>query len=175
MVYWIFRFDFLALHMFCWSIAEYVCSLLQIGYWKNVRLFSFHIIYIFVIIGAWQPVTLYIFCRVLFQSNAQRMHRNHWGDKICGRKTSDIGYAPILFSIIILCIILFINSVVAGRKSIVFEYFMFSIGLLEIWDFNPDCILICHSSSQVDQSNCCSWTLVMDCCFFSCWFTYNVL
>lgn len=77
-------------------------------------------------------MTLYIFCRVLFQSNAQRMHRNHWGDKICGRKTSDIGYAPILFSIIILCIILFINSVVAGRKSIVFEYFMFSIGLLEI-------------------------------------------
>lgn len=104
----------------------------QIGYWKNVWLFSFHIIYIFVINGAWQPVTLYIFCRVLFQSNAQRMHRNHWGDKICGQKTSDIGYAPILFSTIILCIILFINSVVAGRKSIEFEYLMVSIGLLEI-------------------------------------------
>lgn len=104
----------------------------QIGYWKNVWLFSFHIIYIFIIIGAWQPVTLYILCRDSFQSNAQRMHRNHWGDKICGQKTSDIGYAPILFSIIILCIILFINSVVAGRKSIEFEYLMVSIGLLEI-------------------------------------------
>ncbi|KDO67953.1 hypothetical protein CISIN_1g009183mg [Citrus sinensis] len=52
----------------------------------------------------------------LYLSNAQHMHRNHWGDKICGRKTSDIGYAPILFSIIILCIILFINSVVAAPR-----------------------------------------------------------
>lgn len=77
-------------------------------------------------------MTLYILCRDSFQSNAQRMHRNHWGDKICGQKTSDIGYAPILFSTIILCIILFINSVVAGRKSIEFEYLMVSIGLLEI-------------------------------------------
>ncbi|KAL9417597.1 hypothetical protein AB3S75_040558 [Citrus x aurantiifolia] len=52
----------------------------------------------------------------LYLSNAQRMHRNHWGDKICGWKTRDIGYAPILFSIIILCIILFINSVVAAPR-----------------------------------------------------------
>ncbi|GMY38890.1 probable protein S-acyltransferase 23 isoform X2 [Fagus crenata] len=50
----------------------------------------------------------------LFLSNAQRAHSNHWGDKVCSGKMTDIGYAPILLCIIIILIVLFINSVLAA-------------------------------------------------------------
>ncbi|XP_065616880.1 probable protein S-acyltransferase 23 isoform X2 [Quercus suber] len=50
----------------------------------------------------------------LFLSNAQRAHSNNWGDKICGGKMTDIGYAPILFAIIIILTVLFINSVLVA-------------------------------------------------------------
>uniref|UniRef100_A0A2N9IXK0 Uncharacterized protein n=1 Tax=Fagus sylvatica TaxID=28930 RepID=A0A2N9IXK0_FAGSY len=50
----------------------------------------------------------------LFLSNAQRAHSNHWGDKVCSGKMTDIGYAPILLCVIIILIVLFINSVLAA-------------------------------------------------------------
>ncbi|XP_050261383.1 probable protein S-acyltransferase 23 [Quercus robur] len=50
----------------------------------------------------------------LFLSNAQRAHSNNWGDKICGGKMTDIGYAPILFAIIIIVTVLFIDSVLVA-------------------------------------------------------------
>ncbi|OAY45293.1 probable protein S-acyltransferase 23 isoform X1 [Manihot esculenta] len=50
----------------------------------------------------------------LFLSNAQRSQSKHWGDKICRGKMGDIGYAPILLSIIIFLMFLFINSVIAA-------------------------------------------------------------
>ncbi|KAF5743963.1 putative Palmitoyltransferase TIP1 [Tripterygium wilfordii] len=50
----------------------------------------------------------------LFLSNAQRAHNNRWGDKFCGGKMADIGYAPILLSIMLLLIFLFVNSVLAA-------------------------------------------------------------
>lgn len=53
---------------------------------------------------------------IFVQSNAQRAQGNNWGDKICGGKMTDIGYAPILFAIIIILTVLFINSVLVGNK-----------------------------------------------------------
>ncbi|GAV65114.1 Ank domain-containing protein/zf-DHHC domain-containing protein/Ank_2 domain-containing protein, partial [Cephalotus follicularis] len=50
----------------------------------------------------------------LFLSHAQRAHSNHWRDKICSGKMGDVGYAPILFSVIIILMVLFINSVLAA-------------------------------------------------------------
>ncbi|XP_038682362.1 probable protein S-acyltransferase 23 isoform X2 [Tripterygium wilfordii] len=50
----------------------------------------------------------------LFLSNAQRAQSNRWGDKFCGGKMGDISYAPILLSVILLLIFLFINSVLAA-------------------------------------------------------------
>ncbi|XP_041015612.1 probable protein S-acyltransferase 23 isoform X1 [Juglans microcarpa x Juglans regia] len=49
-----------------------------------------------------------------FLSNAQWAHSNHWVDKLCCGKMADIGYAPILFSIIIILLVLFINTVLAA-------------------------------------------------------------
>lgn len=56
-----------------------------------------------------------------FQSNAQRSQSKHWGDKICRGKMGDIGYAPILLSIIIFLMFLFINSVIAGKILIFYS------------------------------------------------------
>ncbi|KAH7575503.1 hypothetical protein ACOSP7_004857 [Xanthoceras sorbifolium] len=50
----------------------------------------------------------------IFLSNAQQAHSSRWGDKICNEKMGGTGYAPILLCIIIICIILFINSVVTA-------------------------------------------------------------
>ncbi|KAJ9175028.1 hypothetical protein P3X46_013615 [Hevea brasiliensis] len=50
----------------------------------------------------------------LFLSNAQRAQSKHLGDKICHGKIGGIGYAPILFSIIIFLMFLFVNSVIAA-------------------------------------------------------------
>ncbi|KAJ0078425.1 hypothetical protein Patl1_37244 [Pistacia atlantica] len=50
----------------------------------------------------------------LFLSNAEKVHSNRWRDKIFSGKMGDIGYAPILLCIIIICIILFINSVLTA-------------------------------------------------------------
>ncbi|XP_041011630.1 probable protein S-acyltransferase 23 isoform X2 [Juglans microcarpa x Juglans regia] len=51
----------------------------------------------------------------LFLSNAQRTHsNNNRVNKICHGKMADIGYAPILFCIIIILVVLFINSVLAA-------------------------------------------------------------
>ncbi|KAF2320731.1 hypothetical protein GH714_030389 [Hevea brasiliensis] len=49
----------------------------------------------------------------LFLSNAQQAKRKRWGDKICCGKMGNIGYAPILFSVIIFLMFLFVNSVIA--------------------------------------------------------------
>lgn len=81
---------------------------------------------------------IYIFCWNLVQSNAQRAHRNRWCDKLCSGVMGDIGYAPILFCIIIILIILFINSVVAGKKIMMYENLLCSIDLLGIWDVNSN-------------------------------------
>ncbi|XP_054793452.1 probable protein S-acyltransferase 23 [Prosopis cineraria] len=51
-----------------------------------------------------------------FLSKQQRALSNRWRDKICNGRMKDIGYAPILFCIIILEMFLFINSVVAGSS-----------------------------------------------------------
>lgn len=50
----------------------------------------------------------------LFLSNAQRAQSNHWKDKIRSGKMGDVGFAPILLSIILILIFLFINSVIAA-------------------------------------------------------------
>ncbi|KAH8519843.1 hypothetical protein Peur_038767 [Populus x canadensis] len=50
----------------------------------------------------------------LFLSNAQRAQSNHWKDKICSGKMGDVGFAPILLSIILILMFLFINSVIAA-------------------------------------------------------------
>uniref|UniRef100_A0A6M2EZ84 S-acyltransferase n=1 Tax=Populus davidiana TaxID=266767 RepID=A0A6M2EZ84_9ROSI len=50
----------------------------------------------------------------LFLSNAQRASSNHWKDKIRSGKMGDVGFAPILLSIILILMFLFINSVIAA-------------------------------------------------------------
>ncbi|KAG5625329.1 hypothetical protein H5410_010547 [Solanum commersonii] len=45
------------------------------------------------------------------QSNAQRSQRKQWKDKICPAKMGHKGYAPILFSVVVVNVILFISSV----------------------------------------------------------------
>lgn len=50
----------------------------------------------------------------LFLSNAQRAQSNHWKDKIRSGKMGDVGFAPILLSIILILMFLFINSVIAA-------------------------------------------------------------
>ncbi|XP_011030252.1 PREDICTED: probable protein S-acyltransferase 23 [Populus euphratica] len=50
----------------------------------------------------------------LFLSNAQRAQSNRWKDKIRSGKMGDVGLAPILLSIILILIFLFINSVIAA-------------------------------------------------------------
>ncbi|KAK1567585.1 hypothetical protein Q3G72_013894 [Acer saccharum] len=52
----------------------------------------------------------------LFLSNAQRAHSSRWGDKFCSKMMGDTGFAPILLCIIIICTVLFINSVVAASS-----------------------------------------------------------
>ncbi|KAI9120337.1 hypothetical protein K1719_007370 [Acacia pycnantha] len=52
----------------------------------------------------------------LFLSNQQRALSNRWRDKICSGRMTDIGYAPILFCIIIFEMFLFTNSVIAGSS-----------------------------------------------------------
>ncbi|KAK9053429.1 hypothetical protein SSX86_030063 [Deinandra increscens subsp. villosa] len=47
----------------------------------------------------------------LILSNALRGHNNCWKDKGWINRVRDIGYAPILFSIVFVCTIIFINSV----------------------------------------------------------------
>ncbi|XP_071721698.1 probable protein S-acyltransferase 23 [Rutidosis leptorrhynchoides] len=49
----------------------------------------------------------------LFLSNAQRVHRNFCADKIFGGKVN-VGYAPILFSYIVILVIIFINSILVA-------------------------------------------------------------
>lgn len=49
-----------------------------------------------------------------FLSNALRAHNKRWGDKFCGGKMGDIGYAPVLLCIIIVLPVLFINSVLTA-------------------------------------------------------------
>ncbi|XP_061968985.1 probable protein S-acyltransferase 23 [Populus nigra] len=52
----------------------------------------------------------------LFLSNAQRAQSNHWKDKIRSGKMGDVGFAPILLSIILILMVLFINSVIAASN-----------------------------------------------------------
>lgn len=52
----------------------------------------------------------------LFLSNAQRAQSNHWKDKIRSAKMGDVGFAPILLSIILILMFLFINSVIAASN-----------------------------------------------------------
>ncbi|KAG9135347.1 hypothetical protein Leryth_007121, partial [Lithospermum erythrorhizon] len=47
----------------------------------------------------------------LFLSNARRSEMKRWFDQIFFWKGSDLGYAPILFSMVVIGLILFINSV----------------------------------------------------------------
>lgn len=61
---------------------------------------------------------------LLVQSNAQRAHNSHWADKFCNGKLVDIGYAPILFCTIIILMVLFINSVLAGKEALFFAIFL---------------------------------------------------
>ncbi|KAK4789962.1 hypothetical protein SAY86_017266 [Trapa natans] len=49
-----------------------------------------------------------------FLSRAQKSMSEHWTDKICSEKMSDIGYAPLLFGMIVIGIVLFINSVLGA-------------------------------------------------------------
>ncbi|KAJ9705448.1 hypothetical protein PVL29_003470 [Vitis rotundifolia] len=49
-----------------------------------------------------------------FLSNIQRAHSKRWRDKVCSGKTGNIGYAPVLFCIAIILIILFINTVLVA-------------------------------------------------------------
>ncbi|CAK9315668.1 unnamed protein product [Citrullus colocynthis] len=49
-------------------------------------------------------------------SKAQRTHRSHLGAKFCTWKIESFGYAPILLCAIIILVILFINSVLAGSN-----------------------------------------------------------
>ncbi|XP_061336393.1 probable protein S-acyltransferase 23 isoform X2 [Gastrolobium bilobum] len=53
-----------------------------------------------------------------FLSNQLRSHSNYWRGKLCSGMVTDIGYAPILFCIIVFLMILFINSVVAAPSLI---------------------------------------------------------
>ncbi|KAL2537136.1 putative protein S-acyltransferase 23 [Forsythia ovata] len=46
-----------------------------------------------------------------FLSNARRAQSKHWEDRVCNGKGRTIGYAPILFSLVVINIILFISSV----------------------------------------------------------------
>ncbi|EOX97293.1 Palmitoyltransferase TIP1, putative [Theobroma cacao] len=50
----------------------------------------------------------------LFLSNAARANSNRLVEKFCSGKMGDVGYAPILFCVIIVLIILFINAVLAA-------------------------------------------------------------
>ncbi|KAL0384364.1 UNVERIFIED_CONTAM: putative protein S-acyltransferase 23 [Sesamum radiatum] len=47
----------------------------------------------------------------LFLSNALRAHSKHWNDRICSGHGGRVGYAPVLFSLIVINVILFISSV----------------------------------------------------------------
>ncbi|XAR52983.1 Protein S-acyltransferase [Bertholletia excelsa] len=46
-----------------------------------------------------------------FLSNIQHSQSKHWKDRVCIGRLGDIGYAPILFCVVCINIILFINSV----------------------------------------------------------------
>ncbi|EOX97299.1 Palmitoyltransferase TIP1, putative isoform 1 [Theobroma cacao] len=50
----------------------------------------------------------------LFLSNAARANSNRLVDKFCSGKMGDVGHAPILFCVIIVLIILFVNSVLTA-------------------------------------------------------------
>lgn len=50
-----------------------------------------------------------------FQSNASKLSGHFCEDKICAGKIGKVGYAPILLIVIVVLMILFLNSVVAGR------------------------------------------------------------
>ncbi|KAL0335005.1 UNVERIFIED_CONTAM: putative protein S-acyltransferase 23 [Sesamum radiatum] len=47
----------------------------------------------------------------LFLSNALRAQSKHWNDRICSGHGGKVGYAPVLFSLIVINAILFISSV----------------------------------------------------------------
>ncbi|KAL2254509.1 probable protein S-acyltransferase 23 [Sesamum indicum] len=47
----------------------------------------------------------------LFLSNALRAQSKHWNDRICSGHGGKVGYAPVLFSLIVINVILFICSV----------------------------------------------------------------
>ncbi|CAI0401173.1 unnamed protein product [Linum tenue] len=49
-----------------------------------------------------------------FLSNALLTQSNSLGKKLCGRKMRDIGFAPLLLSMILTCVFLFVNSVIAA-------------------------------------------------------------
>lgn len=79
-----------------------------------------------------------IVCFDFIQSNAQRAQSQRWRDKICSGKMGDGGYAPVLLSIILLLMFLFINSVIAG-KIICFN---FPSIVMEVCSFvNHDCLI----------------------------------
>ncbi|KAJ8764781.1 hypothetical protein K2173_009182 [Erythroxylum novogranatense] len=50
----------------------------------------------------------------LFLSGMQQAQNNHWRYKICRGKMGDTGYAPLLLTIILICVFLFINSVITA-------------------------------------------------------------
>ncbi|KAK2987430.1 hypothetical protein RJ640_018567 [Escallonia rubra] len=46
-----------------------------------------------------------------FLTSVQRAHSGHWKDKVCNGKVGNVGYAPILFCIIVISTFVFINSI----------------------------------------------------------------
>lgn len=60
----------------------------------------------------WKMVVLFF-----IQSSAQRTRTKRWEGKVCIGRLEDGGYAPILFCIVTINIILFINSVIWGEWS----------------------------------------------------------
>ncbi|CAA3011971.1 probable S-acyltransferase 23 [Olea europaea subsp. europaea] len=51
---------------------------------------------------------------LLIKSNACRAQTKHWEDRVCIGKGRTIGYAPFLFSLVVINIILFVGSVLFG-------------------------------------------------------------
>ncbi|WCJ18128.1 Ankyrin repeat family protein with DHHC zinc finger domain [Euphorbia peplus] len=50
----------------------------------------------------------------MFLSNQLRAQEKHWVEKYCRGKMGEPGYAPILLTVIIMCMFLFVNSVIAA-------------------------------------------------------------
>lgn len=52
----------------------------------------------------------------IFQSKAMRTHNNSFADKIFCGKLGESSYAPMLFSLIVILMVLFITSIISGAE-----------------------------------------------------------